>query len=114
MSARQTVRAVSAHADCRIRVALDASHLFMFRSLMRPPPRLRDYPFVTVRFACRDCPRIGRYRLAVLAERFGADAPVQSVLETISTACPRTYTLVADAGRICRTCHVTRITRQDW
>jgi hypothetical protein len=24
-----------------------------------------------VRFACHDCPRIGRYRPAVLAERFG-------------------------------------------
>jgi len=28
--------------------------------------RLRDYPYVVVRFACRDCPRLGRYRLAVL------------------------------------------------
>jgi hypothetical protein len=27
--------------------------------------RLRDYPFVVVRFACRECPRLGRYRLAV-------------------------------------------------
>ena len=52
--------------------------------------RLRDYPFVVVRFACRDCPRIGRYRLAVLAERFGADAPLPDVLEAISAACPRT------------------------
>lgn len=51
--------------------------------------RLRDYPFVVVRFACRDCPRIGRYRLAVLAERFGADADLRDVLEAISSACPR-------------------------
>jgi hypothetical protein len=51
--------------------------------------RLRDYPFVVVRFACRDCPRIGRYRLAVLAERFGADALVPEVLEAISAACVR-------------------------
>jgi hypothetical protein len=41
---------------------------------------LRDYPYVVVRFARRDCPRIGRYRLAVLAERFGADAPMADVL----------------------------------
>jgi len=51
---------------------------------------LRDYPFVVVRFACHDCPRIGRYRLAVLAERFGADALLPDVLEAISAACPRT------------------------
>ena len=53
------------------------------------PSALRDYPYVIVRFACRDCPRLGRYRLAVLAERFGADAGLQMVLETISASCPR-------------------------
>jgi hypothetical protein len=51
--------------------------------------RLRDYPYVVVRFACRDCPRIGRYRLAVLAERFGAEALMADVLEAIASACPR-------------------------
>ena len=51
--------------------------------------RVRDYPDVVVRFACRDCPRIGRYRLAVLAERFGADALVVDVLEAISSTCLR-------------------------
>ena len=56
---------------------------------MDPPLRLRDYPYVVVRFACRDCPRIGRYRLAVLAERFGADALVVDVLQAISAACLR-------------------------
>lgn len=50
---------------------------------------LRDYPYVIVRFACRDCPRMGRYRLVVLAERFGADADLRMVLETISSSCPR-------------------------
>jgi hypothetical protein len=29
--------------------------------------RLRDYPYVIIRIACPECPRIGRYRLAVLA-----------------------------------------------
>ncbi len=52
--------------------------------------RLRDYPYVVVRFACRDCPRIGRYRLPVLAERFGAEAFLVDVLEAISAACLRT------------------------
>jgi hypothetical protein len=51
--------------------------------------RLRDYPYVVVRFACRDCPRIGRYRLAVLAERFGADALMVDVLGAISSTCLR-------------------------
>lgn len=51
--------------------------------------RLRDYPYVVVRFACRDCPRIGRYRLAALAERFGADAMMIDVLEAISSTCQR-------------------------
>ncbi len=51
--------------------------------------RLRDYSYVVVRFACRDCPRIGRYRLAVLAEGFGADALLVDVLEAMSSSCLR-------------------------
>jgi hypothetical protein len=51
--------------------------------------RLRDYPYVVVRFACRDCPRVGRYRLAVLAERFGAEASMIDVLEAIAGGCLR-------------------------
>jgi hypothetical protein len=49
--------------------------------------RLRDYPYVVLRIACRECPRIGRYRLAVLAERFGADAETDDVLEAIAASC---------------------------
>jgi hypothetical protein len=49
--------------------------------------RLRDYPYIVFRIACRECPRIGRYRLAVLAERFGADAEAQAVLEAIAASC---------------------------
>ena len=56
---------------------------------MDPTLRLRDFPYVVVRFACRDCLRIGRYRLATLAERFGADAPMVDVLEAISAGCLR-------------------------
>ncbi len=51
--------------------------------------RLRDFPYVVVRFACRDCPRMGRYRLAVLAERFGAESSMIDVLEAISADCLR-------------------------
>jgi hypothetical protein len=56
---------------------------------MDPPLRLRDYPYVVVRFARRDCPRLGRYRLAVLAERFGAEMAMADVLDAIAGACPR-------------------------
>jgi hypothetical protein len=56
---------------------------------MSPAGRLRDDPFVVVRFACRACSRVGRYRLAVLAERFGADADLATVLAAISASCPR-------------------------
>jgi len=49
--------------------------------------RLRDYPYIVVRFACREYPRVGRYRLAALAERFGADAEMRDVLEAVSSSC---------------------------
>jgi hypothetical protein len=49
--------------------------------------RLWDYPYIVLRIACRECPRNGRYRLAVLAEWFGADAETHDVLETISASC---------------------------
>jgi hypothetical protein len=62
--------------------------MFLFCSMMRML-RIRDYPYVLVRFACRDCPRVGRYRLAVLAERFGATADMADVLEAIASSCPR-------------------------
>jgi hypothetical protein len=48
---------------------------------MSPDGRLREYPYIVVRFACRECPRMGCYRLAVLAERFGADADLATVLD---------------------------------
>lgn len=28
--------------------------------------RLREYPYIAVRFACRECPRRGHYRLGSL------------------------------------------------
>ena len=67
---------------------------------MNPDGRLREYPYIVVRFACRECPRIGRYRLAVLAERFGADADLATVLEAISASCPRQRE--SHPGRGCR------------
>jgi hypothetical protein len=49
--------------------------------------RLRDYPYVVVRVACRHCPRRGRYRVAVLAERYGADSAIEDVLKAVSSSC---------------------------
>lgn len=54
---------------------------------MDRPLRLRDYPYVVVRFACRNCLRFGQYRLAVLAERFGAETPLVDVVNAISSDC---------------------------
>ena len=56
---------------------------------MAPDPRLRDYPYVVVRIACRDCPRAGQYRLAALAEKFGAEARLTDVLAAIAASCER-------------------------
>ncbi len=61
--------------------------------MSRLPERLSDYPYVIVRFSCIFCPtRRGVYRLARLAERFGAEASLDLVRETISANCPRRRT----------------------
>ncbi len=50
---------------------------------------LAQYPFVIVRVACGMCEhRQGSYRLARLAQRFGADTPLERVLEGIAHDCP--------------------------
>lgn len=50
-------------------------------------PRLVEYPVVVVNVACALCPRRGRYRLARLAERYGANALLVDVLRTIAGGC---------------------------
>lgn len=50
---------------------------------------LAEYPFVVVRVACALCARRrGSYRLARLAEKFGANTPIEDVLERIAFDCP--------------------------
>ena len=50
---------------------------------------LSDFPWVIVRVGCSLCPRRnGHYRLARLAEKFGADAPLSDVLDRIAFDCP--------------------------
>ena len=56
---------------------------------MRRVTCLAQYPYVVVRVACAMCPnRQGSYRLARLAEKFGAEMPLHLVLEKIAFDCP--------------------------
>lgn len=56
--------------------------------------RLSSYPYVTVRIACSRCTRKGQYRLARLAERYGAETRLTDILAKLSASC-----LHADVGR---------------
>jgi hypothetical protein len=52
--------------------------------------RLTDFPWVIVRIDCPICPhRKGQYRLARLAEKYGADIPLCDLLARIALDCPR-------------------------
>jgi hypothetical protein len=62
-------------------------------SLARQPRRigsrsLGEFPFDVVRIECERCSRAGRYALAGLIERFGADAAGPDVLMELA-ACER-------------------------
>lgn len=50
--------------------------------------RLVEYPYVLVRIACRYCHRDGSYRLARLAAKFGAEIPLDQLLDRIALDCP--------------------------
>ncbi|HEV2558287.1 MAG TPA: hypothetical protein VGU45_06640 [Microvirga sp.] len=53
------------------------------------PLTLAGYPEVVVRVECPWCPhRRGRYRLARLAARFGADITLDDLLHALSAGCP--------------------------
>jgi hypothetical protein len=61
--------------------------------MTRPPRRiglrsLGEFPFDVVRIDCERCGRAGRYALAGLIERFGADAAGPDVLLELA-ACER-------------------------
>jgi hypothetical protein len=53
------------------------------------PKTLADYPFILVRLSCDLCPRRGRYRLARLVARFGADADLDQVRRELARPCHR-------------------------
>lgn len=57
------------------------------RSLSVRAMRLSEYPYVTVRVACSKCPRKGAYRLARLAERYGASITMPAVLSHLAADC---------------------------
>lgn len=67
---------------------------------------LARYPFVVVRIACDFCPeRRGAYRLARLAEKFGADTPLELVLERIAHDCPYPAPYRARGNQYHARCH---------
>ena len=56
---------------------------------------LAAYPYVVVRISCTMCTRQGRYRLARLAEKFGANIGLDDLLLKLTADC-------AGAGRSAR------------
>ncbi len=58
---------------------------------------LADYPTPTVRVECERCGRSGRYALAGLVERLGADAALPDVLLDLA-ACERRKDFSAPCG----------------
>lgn len=51
--------------------------------------RLLDFPWVWVRVDCDACNRAGQYRLARLAERYGAEIQLDELVRQLSIDCPR-------------------------
>jgi hypothetical protein len=48
---------------------------------------LSGYPYVIVRLACTECSRTGSYRLARLAEKYGAQIDMLQLLEFLAGDC---------------------------
>ncbi|MEW6121672.1 MAG: hypothetical protein AB1698_03605 [Pseudomonadota bacterium] len=76
----------------------------------QPPPQLRDYPYVVVRVRCNICGRDGTYRLAVLAERYGADCTLDDLVDAlrkIRRACPYPLPWTVKPRKLQMVCHIT-------
>ncbi len=54
---------------------------------MAGPRFLVDWPWVVIDIECSLCPRQGRYRLARMAERFGAAMALDRLLEAVAVDC---------------------------
>lgn len=50
--------------------------------------KLSRYPFVLVRLRCNVCDRRGQYRLARLAQAFGAEIALDEMVNRLSRDCP--------------------------
>jgi hypothetical protein len=48
---------------------------------------LSTYPFVIVRIGCAFCNRTGTYRLARLAAKYGAEIPMNELLDRLARDC---------------------------
>lgn len=49
---------------------------------------LAEYPYVVVRFACTHCPHLGQMRLTRLAEKYGVDISMQTLMNNVAWSCP--------------------------
>ena len=49
--------------------------------------RLSEYPYVVVRLGCSRCARQGQYRLARLADRYGAEIEMTVLLSQLAGDC---------------------------
>jgi hypothetical protein len=58
------------------------------RSDMTTIRRTVDYPWVLVRLRCDVCKRAGAYRLARLAEKYGAEILLDDLIVRLSSDCP--------------------------
>lgn len=75
-----------------------------------PPPTLRDYPYVVVRAQCSICGRKGAYRLAVLAERYGAACTLDDLvdeLRKLRRPCPYPLPWTVPRRKLQMVCHIT-------
>jgi hypothetical protein len=48
---------------------------------------LSSYPFIVIRVGCSLCPRSGSYRLARLAAKYGAEIPLDELLDRLARDC---------------------------
>src|SRR5947209_2405538 len=52
------------------------------------PDVLASFPYVVVRIGCDACKRIGSYRLARLAAKYGAEIRMDDLLDRLAGDCP--------------------------
>lgn len=52
------------------------------------PERIVDYPWVMCRVRCHYCRRQGAYRLARLAEKYGAECSIEQMRVLLAGDCP--------------------------